>query len=61
MEAFDVYEPIMLCASCAKRYRDAKYDVLPVYDDKTTGECTLCRRWCGKAYVIDREKILQAR
>ena len=49
-----MYEPIMLCASCAQKYRDAGCDVKAVKSIRIKGECEFCRGWNGMAYVIER-------
>jgi len=49
-----VLEPIMLCASCADKYRQAGCNITPVKSIRVKSECEFCRGWNGMAYVIER-------
>jgi glycyl-tRNA synthetase (class II) len=53
-EASKVYEPICLCAHCADDYRKARLDVVAETGNQSKGQCEVCKRPFGMAYLIKR-------
>ncbi len=52
-----VYEPICLCASCAKAYRNAGFDVVADFSNREKAACEYCKQPYGMAYHIWRDAI----
>ncbi len=49
-----MYEPICLCAHCADDYRKARLDVVAETGNQSKGQCEVCKRPFGMAYLIKR-------